>query len=240
MVTRELDLATPVQTRNKRRPKASSKWLSPEIICAKRLRRLEHRWKTSGLDTDQTTYRAACRMANKAINESRNSQHSQRISECIDSKQHWAIIKKHLTLGWLRQLAYRGWEPEAVSFLQRLLHQQDQWLEKDYRSLTATGSCFSGRTLLRHSTPNLPPVAPFEIVKLLSSIPVKYSPMDFIIPHSSNPVQASFSDLIAKLANLSFCEDHFPSCFKLAQVTPLLKKAAWIKILQQTITQFLT
>ena len=37
LVTRELDLVAPVQTRNKR-PKASSKWLSPETIRAKRLR----------------------------------------------------------------------------------------------------------------------------------------------------------------------------------------------------------
>ena len=33
-----------------------------------------------------------------------------------------------------------------------------------------------------------------------------------------------FSDLIAKLANLSFSEGHFPSCFKDALVTLLLKK----------------
>ena len=77
---RELDLVAPVQRRNKRRPKASSKWLSPEAMHAKRLcRRLERRWKTNGLDTDRTTYRAACRMANKATKESSRSQHSQQI-----------------------------------------------------------------------------------------------------------------------------------------------------------------
>ncbi len=33
-----------------------------------------------------------------------------------------------------------------------------------------------------------------------------------------------FSELIAKLANLSFQEGNFPSSLKVAQVTPLLKK----------------
>ena len=87
VVTRELNLVAPQQTRNKRRPKASSKWLSPEAIRTKRLRRrLERRRKTSGLDANRITYRAASRMANKAINESRRSQNNQRISECVDSK----------------------------------------------------------------------------------------------------------------------------------------------------------
>ena len=34
-----------------------------------------------------------------------------------------------------------------------------------------------------------------------------------------------FAPMITKLANLSFAEGRFPSQFKLAQVTPLLKKA---------------
>ena len=97
VVTRKLDLVAPVQTRNKRCPKDSSKWLSPEPICAMSLRRrLARCWKTSGLDTNRTTYRAACRMVNKAINESRRSQHRQRISECVDSKQRWDTIKNIL------------------------------------------------------------------------------------------------------------------------------------------------
>ena len=33
-----------------------------------------------------------------------------------------------------------------------------------------------------------------------------------------------FSELIAELANRSFCEGIFPSCFKHASVVPLLKK----------------
>ena len=72
---------------------------------------------------------------------------------------------------------------------------------------------------------NLPPVAPSEIRKLLSSIPAKSSPMDFIPTSLIKSCPGVVSDLIAKLANLSFCEGHFQSCFKLAQVMPLLKKA---------------
>jgi len=71
---------------------------------------------------------------------------------------------------------------------------------------------------------DLPPVTYFEVVNLLKSIVPKSSPMDFI----PTPLMAScsdvFSHLIAHLANLSFAEWCFPSCFKSTLVTPLLKK----------------
>ena len=69
---------------------------------------------------------------------------------------------------------------------------------------------------------------------------IESSPMDFILTSLIKSGPGVFSNLIAKLANLSLCEGHFPSCFKLAQVTSLLKKASLDKILQQTIAQFPT
>ena len=41
-------------------------------------------------------YRQACRRANKLINESRHSYHSEMIDGCTDSKKRWATIKKIL------------------------------------------------------------------------------------------------------------------------------------------------
>src|SRR6218665_2871603 len=70
---------------------------------------------------------------------------------------------------------------------------------------------------------DLPPVTYLEVFNLLKSMVPKSSPMDFI----STPLMVScsdiFSHLIAHLVNLSFAEGSFPSCFKSALVTPLLK-----------------
>ena len=97
VVTRELDRVAPLQTRSRRRPKASSKWLSPDAIRSKRHRRkLERRWRRTELDADRTAYRKACRVANKVINESRLSYHSRLIASCADSKQRWSAIKNIL------------------------------------------------------------------------------------------------------------------------------------------------
>ena len=188
-------------------------------------RRVERRWKTNGLDTDRTTYRVACRMANKAINESRRSQHSQRISECVNLKQCWATIKNILhscdsdnshTENENLKLCH-----SFTDFFINKINDLKKTIEA--RLLLLQGPVFQDVPYSGTSLQNRPPVTPSEILKLLSSIPAKSSPMDFIPTSLIKSCPGIFSDLIGKLANLFYIR--FPSCFKLAQVTPLLKKA---------------
>ena len=62
-----------------------------------------------------------------------------------------------------------------------------------------------------------------EVHKVLTSCPPKSSSMDIIPTSLIIRCQSVFSDIIAHLANLSFCEGTFPSKFKQASVTPLIK-----------------
>ena len=62
-----------------------------------------------------------------------------------------------------------------------------------------------------------------EVYKLLGEIPSKSSPMDFVPTSVLKRCRRVFAPLIARLANLSFQEGRFPSQFKRAQVTPLIK-----------------
>ena len=71
---------------------------------------------------------------------------------------------------------------------------------------------------------NFPDVSPDEVAKLLSSLPPKSCALDFIPTTLIKSCSGVFAELIAKLANLSFAQGSFPSCFKHASVTPLLKK----------------
>ena len=71
---------------------------------------------------------------------------------------------------------------------------------------------------------DLPPVTPDEVKKLLSSIPGKSCPLDFIPTSLIKSCSNVFSDIISTLANLSFTEGRFPAAFKRAIVTPLMKK----------------
>jgi len=68
------------------------------------------------------------------------------------------------------------------------------------------------------------PTTVSEVSKLLSRLPNKTSPLDYIHTSVLKSCSDAFAPLISHLANLSFAEGTFPSSFKEAQVTPLLKK----------------
>jgi hypothetical protein len=69
----------------------------------------------------------------------------------------------------------------------------------------------------------IPPTTTSEVAHLLASLPPKSSSVDYI-PTSLLKSCTVFAELISKLANQSFAEGQFPGRFKLASVTPLLKK----------------
>ena len=71
---------------------------------------------------------------------------------------------------------------------------------------------------------NLQPVTKSEVLKLLQSTQPKSSQLDFIPTSLLKSCSDVFSDIICTLANLSFTQGCFPSSFKHASVTPLLKK----------------
>jgi len=77
----------------------------------------------------------------------------------------------------------------------------------------------------------LDPITAYEDHKLLSSSLPKSSNMDIIPTSVVLRCQSLFSEIIARLANLSFSEGRFPGKFKQASVTPLLKSRSLDKSL---------
>ena len=63
-----------------------------------------------------------------------------------------------------------------------------------------------------------------EVRRLITSMPSKSSSVDFIPTSLLKHCPSVFSEIIARLSNLSFSGGVFPSKFKCAAVTPLLKK----------------
>ena len=64
-----------------------------------------------------------------------------------------------------------------------------------------------------------------DVYKIISTCPVKTSPIDFIPITIVKSCTDIFSVLLARLANMSFVEGVFPTIFKVGQVTPILKKS---------------
>ena len=63
-----------------------------------------------------------------------------------------------------------------------------------------------------------------EIIKLINSLPNKSSPLDIIPVFLLKQFSGIFASIICKLSALSFSQGIFPTSFKTAQITPLLKK----------------
>ena len=78
--------------------KTNARWLSNEVIAAKRkIRKLERRWKSTGVEADRVEYKAACRSANDLISVSRNRHRYQHIVKLKgDSHRTWSAVKKLL------------------------------------------------------------------------------------------------------------------------------------------------
>jgi len=71
---------------------------------------------------------------------------------------------------------------------------------------------------------HLIPATKSEIIKLLKCTKAKSSQLDFIPTSLLKSCSDTFSDIICRLANLSFTEGKFPSSFKMAFVSPLIKR----------------
>ena len=68
------------------------------------------------------------------------------------------------------------------------------------------------------------PVTIEEVQRVLRSMPSKSFPLDFVPTSLLKACNCVFSQIIANLANMTFQHGLFPSRFRMAQVTPLLKQ----------------
>ena len=71
---------------------------------------------------------------------------------------------------------------------------------------------------------NLSPVTPVEAANAITSMKSKTSPLDILSTDILKNCVDVFAVVISRLANLSFEQGIFPTAFKTAQITPLLKK----------------
>src|SRR5881296_1134558 len=211
-----LDSLVPVITTTKRQSKPESKWLSPEAKKAKQnRRRLEKLWKRTKLETVRTLYRAACRIANRLITASRSEHCTRRITEsCRDPRALWKEVKNLL----------HSAESYKAASTPGLCHKFSDYFTSKILKVKQTVLNLSTQQPADSYLNNFYPTTVSEVSKLLSRLPNKTSPLDYIHTSVLKSCSDAFAPLISHLANLSFAEGTFPSSFKEAQVTPLLKK----------------
>ena len=193
----------------------------------KRRRRLERRWKASNAESDRLAYRAACSTTNKLIAHSRAASNLKCINEASSHpKRLWGTIKSLLhSSPPSEQLSPSVSQPLANSlasfFLQKILTLKNSISSKLHGSPPPFDFDQPHQDELLF---NITSVTPTEVTQLLHSMSNKSSPLDYVPTSLLKSCADTFSIIISHLANLSFKEGTFPSKFKLALVSPLLKK----------------
>ena len=225
-----LDKVAPARTRRRRPQKPISKWLSTEAVEAKRARRrFERRWRSTAAESDRLEYRRACRKANYLINKSRTDHYRQRIEEAgSDHKRRWGIINELLHS---KDRDNTRTDDENRNLCSTFAHYFVDKIVKLRNSVSDTLCVLSASVPCYMSFPphcgpaldTLPPVTAEEVSRVLKSSPAKTSTMDIIPTSLVIRCTTVFSEIIAHLANLSFSEGRFPTVFKQATVTPLIK-----------------
>ena len=230
MITSQLDKVAPIRHTSRRPSKSISRWLSKEAIAAKReRRRLERRWQSTRDEQDRINYRRACRAANKLINASRREYFRKRLLEC-DTQPHdkrWRVVNELLHSDATDKTRTDDENQHlCLMFADFFVSKINQLKAAISAKLTSiphihafpdtphSGSLFS----------NICPVTHAEVCKIIASTPLKSSFADYIPTSLVKSSPGVLSELIANLANLSFSEGLFPTSFKLAVVTPSLKK----------------
>ena len=226
VVTQLLDEMAPLRTSRKRKSKPITRWLSRDAITAKRTRRkLERRWARSKLESDRLAFRNACRYANKLIVQSRASYFRQQLTSAPNCKRRWQIAKELLHVAPVNCVGFGSVTISCQSFADFFKSKIDN-LKRTVASLAKMSSpptfddpSFNGTPLDVLAT-----LDPSTVLKIITQMKPKSSAVDYIPTSLIKSCSTVFSELICNLANLSFAEGIFPNSFKLADVTPRLKK----------------
>jgi hypothetical protein len=223
VVTSALDAICPAKTRRLRLSRRRRTPLSAEATMAKRRRRrLERRWLQSGRSDDKAEFRRCCRDTNRLINKSRSQLISTRLGQCANARQRWSAVRKLLHND--NQSTLSDDISVCNMFANYFVTKIDSLKSAIVLQLNSLAPPPLDPICIYPSLQLLEPVTPLEVSKLLSTIPPKSCCLDFVPTAIIKQCSPVFSHLIAYLANLSFSQGIFPSKFKHASVTPILKK----------------
>lgn len=230
-VVTALDNLAPIKRRTRRVGRPTARWMSDGARARKReARRLERIHRKTGKRDDYAAYRRAGRLASNSIRAARAAFYRDEFStatKSTDLNGRWRLVKEVLHNDDRQPAAShedadrlsRSFTTYFTNKLSTIAANIQATLQSKPPSPQYT------QTPTTHSLMSVfPPATVSEVAALIKSIPGKSSPLDFVPTSVIKSCHDVFAPLITHLANRSFSQGKFPVSFKLAQVTPLLKK----------------
>jgi Reverse transcriptase (RNA-dependent DNA polymerase)/Endonuclease-reverse transcriptase len=203
--------------------------LSSAAVILKRTRRsLERRYNNDRSEYNRLSYRAACRAANRCINDSRMEYNISRIESAKGNHRDlWKISKELLCTN-----VKKGFDP-ACKLTADILNQFfiDKLIDIRKQIASALSKLAVNYALLTQRREDWSPVFsdfatvnPSSVYNVIIKLNRKTAQSDFIPTYLLKEFAMFFSEPFAHLANLSFGQAIFPSSLKLGCITPILKK----------------
>ena len=230
-VCRILDSLLPLKTKTKRCPiNPHPDWINENVKQAKRdRRRLERRYKTSSSLMDYIAFRRASRLVSKCVANARKDYYHSKIEEASSTpREMWKVVNGllHTSTNKSKPLDNDATQKFVNScssyFTQKLANIQDI-IKSRLPSITLAQPPITS-SLPQYTLTSLPRVTVLEVKALLKRHSLKPSPIDPFPSSLLAQCPDAFAPIIANLANISFSQGIFPSAFKSAQITPILKK----------------
>ena len=188
-------------------------------------RRLERRWLINKTAENKLAYRKSCKVANKLIMDSLRVKHSNDIEAASDnSRTLWKAVNK---------LLHPPSSSQSINGSTEFCAAVGNFFINKINKIRATRAAkIAGISNFCSNDPkheddvldSLQTVAPEEVSSVISKMALKFSPTDVIPASLIKLFPDIFGQNIARLANLFFEQGIFPSSYKKAQITPLLKK----------------
>ena len=178
-------------------------------------------------DTDRWAYRAAQRLAKQAVTDSRTEHLKTRLSDVASNpKQTWNVVKDLLHED--KKEENHGCNTSELADTSSDFFQTKLLCIRNTIALmlTTAGSVVFGQHRV-HTGPILnsfDSVSDDEIPQLINKMPAESSPRAILPVSLLKSCADVFALVTARIVNLSLLEGCFPSGFKMAQVSPLLKK----------------
>ena len=200
-------------------------WITEEVLTAKRTKRyFERTWRRTKSATDRRRLSASVHRYNHIISKAKNDWYKKIIKENESKpKKLWESINHILHKKQSSPLPDCSNISDLANSFATFFKEK---IDKIRAALVGDG-CVGGNIKPDYVPPlfnEFKPVTEMDVLKLLSSVPNKFCDLD---PCPTSIVKECMDILvtpITKIINLSLSEGIFPSQFKQALVSPLLKK----------------
>ena len=209
-------------------PRPTNPWFSPEIAEAKKLRkRLERRWRRTRLEVDRQNFKAQRASVVNMFNDAKTVFYKDKISSCENQRDLFKIVETLLHNKGRTKLPTRASNSDLSEEFRDYFSSKIRDIREELGALDVSHNVLSAS---EQSHPDAMPLDMFtpatgdEIQKLISSSPSKSCGIDPIPTWLVKLHHTVLAPVIKEIVNRSLSTAVFPSHFKNALVTPLLKK----------------